>query len=423
MTPNAVMDVDQIQLSDPKFWGRPRDEREGACATLRAERPVIWQKELDDRLFPPGPGFWAVTKHADILEVSRNPEIYCSGKGATSSADMPPEFLEFFGSLINTDDPKHKRLRGLISAGFTPARLRKAEEVVRRAANSTINDIVDKGEGDFVTDIAAPYPIRIICDMVGIPESEHQFVFDMTNLILGGSDPEFISEDEDMAAKIFNAGFQLAEMMKTMREDRLKNPTDDLTSVLAHAEIDGERLTDRELGSFFILLVVAGNDTTRTALGQAIYALSQFPDQREILKNDFENLAPMAVEEILRWGTPVINMRRTATCDTELHGQKIAEGDKLLIWYCSGNRDEDVFDDPYVFDVRRTPNDHVAFGGPGPHFCLGANLARREISIMLGELFKRMPDMDVTGEPDYLQSLFINGIKHLPISWTPGKPV
>lgn len=421
MTPQTVS-VDDIQLGDPRFWGWPRDEREAVFATLRAERPVAWQKEIDDRLFPPGPGFWAVTKHADIHAVSRNPEVFCSGKGAVSIPDMPGPFLEYFGSLINTDDPHHKRLRGLVSTGFTPARLRKAEEAVRRAAIRTINDVIEKGEGDFIADIAAPFPIRVICDMVGIPESQHQLVFDMTNIILGGSDPEFISSEKDMGMEIMGAAISLVELMKEMRQERLKNPTDDLTSILAHAEIDGERLTDQELGSFFIILVTAGNETTRTALSHAILALSQYPEQSDLLRADFDAVIPTAVEEIIRWGSPVIHMRRTATCDTEISGQKIAEGDKVVLWYAAANRDEDVFENAQTFDVRRDPNDHVGFGAPGPHYCVGTNLARREITIMLDEIYRRMPDLKVTGEPEYLMSYFINGIKRLPVSWTAASP-
>ena len=419
MVPKLGIDVDDIQIGDPRFWGRPREEREGAFATLRAERPIAWQKEIDDRLFPLGPGFWAVTKHADILEVSKHPELFCSGKGATSIPDMPEIFLEFFGSLINTDDPKHKRLRSLVSAGFTPAQLRKASDAVRTAAVKSIDKMIEKGEGDFIEDIAAPFPIQVICDIVGIPESQHKFVYDTTNIILGATDPDYIAADEDMAATVMGAGFALVELMKDLAEQRLKNPTDDLTSVLVHAEIDGDRLTQAEMGSFFILLAVAGNETTRTGLAHGMMALSDFPEQRAIWQDDFDGVQATAIEEIVRWGTPVIHMRRTATADTEIHGQAIKEGDKLVMWYNSGNRDEDVFDEPFAFDVRRDPNDHVGFGGPGSHYCLGANLARREMSIMFEELFKRVPDMEVCGEPEYLMSYFINGVKKLPVKWTP----
>lgn len=419
MIPKLGIDVDTIQVGDPLFWQAPREEREGAFATLRAERPIAWQREIDDRLFPPGPGFWAVTKHEDILEISRNPELFCSGKGATNIPDMPDAFLEYFGSLINTDDPKHKRLRGLVSAGFTPAQLRKVSVAVTAAAIKTVDAMIEKGEGDFIEDIAAPFPIQVICDIVGIPESQHKFVFDTTNKILGGSDPEYISDDQDMGAEIMSAGVALVDLMKDLCEHRLKNPKDDLTSVLLHAEIDGERLTQAEMGSFFILLAVAGNETTRTGLAHGMKALSDYPDQREIWQKDFKGVEDTALEEIVRWGTPVMHMRRTATSDCVLHGQAIKEGDKLVMWYCSGNRDEDVFENPFTFDIRRDPNDHVGYGGPGPHYCVGANLARREMSIMFEELFKRAPDMEVCGEPEYLQSYFINGIKKLPIKWTP----
>ncbi|PCJ64417.1 MAG: cytochrome P450 [Candidatus Hydrogenedentota bacterium] len=419
MNPQSVVDLDDILLDDLRFWARPMEEREGTFALLRKERPVAWMKETDDRLFEMGPGYWSITKHADILHVSSNPEIFCSGKGATTIQDMPEAFLEFFGSLINTDDPKHKLLRGLISSGFTPAQLRKSEGLVVQAATKTLDKIIKNGSGDFVTDIAAPFPIRVICDIMGIPESQHEFVFDITNTILGGSDPEFISEDKDLATEIMGAATQLIAMMNEMRAERLKNPTDDLTTLLINAEIDGERLSEQDLSSFFILLANAGNETTRTALSQGMLALSQYPEQQRIWQDDFDGVTPTAIEEILRWGTPVIYMRRTATQDTELHGQAIKEGDKLILWYCSGNRDEDVFDDPFTFDVRRDPNDHVAFGGPGPHYCVGANLARREMIIMYRELFKRMPDLRVTGTEKPLLSLFIHGIKNMPIEWTP----
>lgn len=420
MIPEATLDLDDIQLSDPEFWRLPRVEREGAFATLRAERPVAWMKEIDDRFLPPGPGFWSITKQADILHVSRNPEIFCSGKGATSIPDLPVEFLEFFGSMINMDDPLHKRLRGLVAGGFTPARLKKAEEQVRRAARLSVDAVIERGECDFVTELAASFPLRIICEMMGIPDSQHDFVMEMTNLILGGGDPEFVAEPADLMQKIFGAGMQLAQLMKEMRQQRLKQPTDDITSIMTHAEIDGETMSEEEMGSFFILLVNAGNETTRNALSHGIHQLSVNPDQKEIWWNDFQNVTPLAVEEIVRWGSPVIMMRRTATRDTELRGQNIKAGDKLVLWYLAANRDEEVFENPFEFNVRRSPNDHVGFGGPGPHYCLGANLARREMTVMFDEIHRRIPDIETTAEPKWLWSNFINGIKHLPVRFTAG---
>jgi cytochrome P450 len=419
LEPKSVLSVDEIGLSELDFWVRPLEEREGAFATLRAERPISFHAEPRLEILPQGPGFWALVRHADILEVSRNPETFCSGKGV-NIADMPVQFNEFFGSMISMDDPKHGRLRRIVSRGFTPRRLRKVEEEVRRAADKVIDAVLDKGGCDFVTEIAAALPLEIICNMMGIPESQHQFVFDRTNMILGAGDPEYISEPTEIIPALLNAGSELAQLVMDLGRHRLQNPTDDLTSVLINAEVDGERLSEQELGSFFVLLVVAGNETTRNAISHGMKALCDYPEQRALWASDFERVAPTAVEEIVRWATPVIHFRRTATRDTEIGGQKIAEGEKVVLWYCSGNRDESVFDEPFRFDLTRKPNEHVGFGGPGPHFCMGAHLARREITVMFREIFRRLPDLQVTAEPDRLASFFIHGIKHMPCEFTPG---
>ena len=423
MKPEPVLSIDEINLSDPEFWSRPWEEREGAFQTLRRERPMAFFEEVDIPEMPmieSGPGYWAVTRHADILVASRTPQVFCSGRGATSIPDLPEMFLEFFGSMINMDDPKHLRLRKLVSGGFTPRRLAKLETEVEAAATRVIDAVIERGECDFVTEISAMFPIRIICDMVGIPESQHRFVFERTNVILGAGDPEYMPEGSDIAGVLLQAGSDLVELMKDLRRHRLENPTDDLTSVLAHAEIDGDRLTEQELGSFFVLLVAAGNETTRNAISHGMKALCDFPAERAIWQADFEGVARTAIEEIVRWASPVIFMRRTTTRDTELGGQKLEEGEKLLLFYNSGNRDEAVFDDPHRFDARRSPNEHVGFGGAGPHFCMGANLARREIRVMFRELFRRLPDLEITGPPERLASNFIHGIKHMPCAFTPG---
>ena len=418
MQPNEALSLDEIRLGDPAFWMLPPDVREGAFRTLRRERPISFHQEVDDRLFPPGPGFWALSRHADILHAGTHPKLFCSGRGATSIADIPTEFLEFFGSMINMDAPKHGRLRRLVSTAFTERLLSRVEHEVQEASSRVIDAVSEKGECDFVTEIAAPFPIRIICEMMGIPESQHGFVFEQTNIILGLGDPEYTPDTVDLGAQLMGSGAALAELMKDLRKQRLAQPTEDLTSVLVQAEIDGDRLTEQEMGSFFILLVAAGNETTRNAISHGMKALSDFPDQRRVWAADFEGVAPTAVEEIVRWASPVIFMRRTATGDTEIGGQKVREGDKFLLFYNSGNRDEAVFADPYRFDVRRDPNDHVGFGG-GPHFCLGANLARREITVMFREIFRRLPDLEISGEPERLFSAFIHGIKHMPCRFTP----
>ena len=416
MQPRCALPVDEIRLGEPAFWKLPLEEREGAFLTLRSERAVSFHDQLDPRL-PSGPGFWALTRHADVLEAGTTPKVFSSARGI-GIVDLPPEFLEFFGSMIAMDDPRHGRLRRLVSAAFTARQLGKVEHEVGEAAGRVIDAVAEKGECDFVTEISAPFPIRIICNMMGIPESQHAFVFEQTNIILGAGDPEYVGETADVLMAFYNAGAALAELMKDLAHTRRNNPTEDLTSVLVRAEIGGDRLTEQEMGSFFVLLVAAGNETTRNAISHGMKALCDHPDQRRIWQQDFDRIAPTAVEEIVRWASPVIFMRRSAVCDAEIGGTKVREGDKLLLFYPSANRDEAVFRDPFRFDVRRDPNDHLAFGG-GPHFCLGANLARREITVMFDELFRRLPDLEITGAPDRLFSPFIHGIKHMPCRFTP----
>ena len=418
--PGPHVAVDDIDISDIEFWVRPPAEREAAFAMLRAERPLAWfeDPEIPNPIIPRGPGYWAVTRYADVLEASRNPEVFCSGKGAVSIADFPPEMNEFYGSMISLDDPRHARLRRIVSAGFTPKMLKRLEDSVQRVASEIVDGVRDRGECDFVTDVAAALPLRIICDMMGVPAAHYDRLFQLSNIVLSMGDPEYVPEGEDVVVAFLNAGAELAAMVQDLGAYRREHPTDDLTSALVHASVDGETLDQAELGSFFILLVVAGNETTRTAISHTLHLLTEHPDQRAIWMADVERVTPTAVEEVVRCATPVIWMRRTATRDTTLGGRPVGEGDKLLLFYNSANRDEAVFADPYAFDVLRSPNDHVGFGGPGPHHCLGAHLARREISVMWRELFRRLPDIAATAEPDRLRSSFINGIKHLPCAWS-----
>ncbi len=421
MQPKRVLSVDEIDLSVPEFWIRPEAEREGAFASLREERPLPFFEEMHFEFspMPKGPGFYAVTKHADLVHVSKNADVFCSGKG-TQIMDQPPMFDEFFGSMINMDDPRHGRFRRIVARGFTPRMIQRYERDVQRVASRIVDDVIEQGSCDFVVDIAARLPLWIICDMMGIPESQHQFVFDKTNVILGAGDPEYVDDPAQIVPKLLQAGAELSQLAQELGKTRRGNPGDDLTSLLVNAEIDGEQLDDNELGSFFVLLAVAGNETTRNAISHGMKALCDHPDQRARWAADFEGLAGTAVEEIVRWATPVIHFRRTATRDTELRGQKLHEGDKLVLFYNSANRDDEVFDDPHRFDVGRTPNEHVGFGGPGPHHCMGAHLARREITVMFRELFTRIPDLQVTGEPQRLASMFIHGIKHMSCEWTAG---
>lgn len=419
-----TLSAEEIDLSSGDFWTLPIEEREGAFATLRAERPIPFMKEAEYAEFiPKGPGYWSLTRNSDIREASRNPDIFSSAKGATSIADMPPAFLEFFGGMINMDDPRHGRQRRIVSRGFTPRALKKIEVNVEARADRVIDRIVEQGTCDVVADLAAPLPLEIICDMMGIPESQAPVVLQQTNIILGLGDPEFVEELENVEVAALQAGSTLAGLMGEMAEERRKNPKDDLTTALLNTELEDGAMTDSELASFFILLVVAGNETTRNSISHGLKALCDFPDERKRWMQDVEGLMPTAIEEIVRWSSPVIHMRRTCTQDTTLSGQDFKEGDKVVLWYSSGNRDETVFDQPYRFDIGRTPNDHVGFGGPGPHYCLGANLARREIGVMFKKIFERIPDIQVTSPPVPLQSNFINGIKRMECEFSPGKPI
>jgi cytochrome P450 len=424
-TAQPAPSVDDIDLSDLDWWTRPLDERAAAFATLRAERPAadMVLPGLPHMGMPEFP-YVSITRHADIVEASRQPELFCSGKG-TNIGDMPPDFLEFFGSMINMDDPRHARMRRIVSRGFTPRQLETMRADVEGVAAEIVGEIAERGEGDFVTEVAARLPLRIILDMMGIPRSQEQFVFDHTNVILGFTDTEYVDIDDPVATTgaILTAGAELAQLVQELGEARIKDPGNDLVTALVTSEVDGEHLTPQELASFFVLLVVAGNETTRNAIAHGLWALTEHPDERDRWLADIDGLAPTAVEEIVRWASPVIHFRRTVTRDgARLAGREFSEGEKVVLWYWSGNRDEAVFDEPERFDLGRTPNDHIGFGGPGPHFCLGAHLARREIGVMFRELLRRLPDIRAAGEPQRLRSGFINGIKHMPAEWTPVAP-
>jgi len=418
------MTIAGIDLSQTAFWGLPLADRAAAFALLRAQDRPVFYPEPEVPFTEKGPGFYALVRHADVAEASRHPEVFSSARGATSIADLPPEFNEYFGSMINMDDPRHARLRRIVSRAFSPRLIAKFELDVRRAAAAIVDDLLAIGPCDFVQHVAARLPLKIICDMMGIPEDQYDMVLANTSMILAGADPEFATENAEQAVlQILGAGQALAELVTGLAAERAQSapaadapaadaPTD-LISALATANIDGEQLTSAELASFFILLVVAGNETTRNALSHAVMLFTEFPDQRALFLADLEGRMEGAVDEIVRHASPVIFMRRTLTQDYTLNGHDYLEGDKAVLYYYSANRDEAVFADPERFDITRSPNPHVGFGAAGPHFCLGAHLARREITVMLRELLTRVPDI-TAGEPDRLLSSFVNGIKRLP---------
>jgi methyl-branched lipid omega-hydroxylase len=415
MTTPASHPVEGIDISLMEFWEQPLDARSADFAKLRDLGRPPYFVEPDTPFTVPGSGYYALISHADVAAASRQPELFSSARGATSIADLPVEFNEYFGSMINMDDPRHARLRRIVSRAFTPKMIKKFEEDVQRTAAGIVDGLLDTGACDFVQHVSARLPLKIICEMMGIGDEHYDMVLRNTNIILSGSDPEFISEDMDTAvAQLLTAGKDLADLVIETAADRAKSPRDDVITALATANIDGEQLTPAELGSFFVLLVVAGNETTRTALSHALSLLTGHPDQRALLLADLEGRLPGAVEEIVRYSSPVIFMRRSVTRPCTLNGHEYNEGDKCVLFYWAANRDGSVFAQPDRFDITRSPNPHVGFGAAGPHFCLGAHLARREMTVMLRELMTRAPKIRATAPPDRLLSSFINGIKHLP---------
>ena len=406
-----------INLGTLKFWALDDSIRDGAFTTLRREAPIAFFPEIEFEGFETGPGYWALTKFDDVHFASRHPEIFSSYPNITI-ADQAPEVAEYFGSMIALDDPRHARLRNIVRSAFTPRVVARTEESVRERARRLVSDLIAKhpdGNGELVAELSGPLPLQVICDMMGVPEGDHQQIFHWTNIILGFGDPDMSTDFEEF----MKVAIDIGAYATALAEDRRANPRDDLTTALVAAEVDGERLTSAEIASFFILLAAAGNETTRNAISHGVLALSRYPEQRDIWWSDFDTHTPTAVEEIVRWASPVVYMRRTTTRDVEVSGVKIPAGDKVTMWYGSANRDEDKFANPWLFDVTRAPNHHVGFGGGGTHFCLGANLAHREIAVVFEELHSRIPDIVATDEPAMLLSAFIHGIKRLPVRWTP----
>jgi cholest-4-en-3-one 26-monooxygenase len=407
--------IEGIDLNDPERFVRL--EHHEMFTKLRAERPVYWQE--DDLK---GGGYWNVVKHADLIEVNRDTATFSSELGSTQimsgqypigeDPDMPFDTRGVL--MLDMDPPKHTRYRLLVNKGFTPRMIGLIEQALRHRATVIVDNVIETGSADFVENIAAELPLQAIAEIMGVPQEDRRKLFDWTNRMVGAGDPEYMDNDQQTAfVELFAYANELAAL-------RRNDPRDDIVTKLLNAEIEGEQLTELEFDMFMLLLAVAGNETTRNATAHGMYALMTNPEQFELLKSDPEGRIDDAVEEVLRWGSPVLHFRRTATVDTEIRGQAIKAGDRVVIWHISANRDEEVWDNPFTFDITRSPNPHVAFGGGGSHFCLGANLARMELKLILTELVTRLPDMQLAGEPERLLSNFIGGIKHMPVKWTPG---
>jgi cytochrome P450 len=388
----------------------------GFFALLRREDPVHFNAE------PDGPGFWAITRHADIKEVHRDWQTFSSETGGTSLQDLDPEQVEARKSMIDMDPPRHNQLRAIVAKGFTPRAVRAYEDSIRTLFRHLIDVALPKREFDFVAEIAAELPMRVFAEMLGAPQEDRHHLVELGDRMLGNSDPEL--QDPEEMERYRNlpfsspAALEMFEYGRKLYAERRAHPKDDIVTKLVMAEIDGHQLTERELDVYFILLATAGNETTRHTISHGMLALMEHRDQWDRLRED-PSLLETTADEMLRWATPVHHFRRTATRDVELRGKTIKAGDKVTTWFVSGNRDEEVFEAPDRFDVGRKPNPHMAFGPGGVHFCLGAHLARLEIRIAFEELIPRLADAELTGPVDRLRSNFFNGIKRFPIRVTP----
>jgi cholest-4-en-3-one 26-monooxygenase len=390
-----------VDLLDPDVFSR--GEHHEVFRRLRAEDALYWHPD------PAGPGFWCITKHADMQTVNRDAQTFSSLAGGirldtTQGSD---------GLLIDMDPPGHTRYRLLVNRGFTPRMVGLLEDALRARAERIVDRVIEHGEADLVVDIASELPLQAIAELLGVPQEDRHQLFEWSNRIIGFDDPEYAEESALAAAEMWTYIDRLAL-------DRKAAPRDDIPSRLLEAEIDGEHLSEQEFNSLVLLLAVAGSETTRNATTHGVHALVTNPDQLALLCDDLDARLPVAVEEILRWESPVHHFRRTATVDSELRGKTIRAGDRVVLWHPSANRDEDVFENADRFDITRHPNPHVTFGGGGPHFCLGANLARLELKVILAEVLTRLNDLRLAGPLVPLRSNHLNGVKHLAVTWTPG---
>ena len=405
-----------VDLSSIEFWALSPAEREQRFAQLRAAAPVTWQRQPESQLLPESEGtggYWAIVRYDHVREVSRDPERFCSGRGVMFE-DVPAELLEASQSFLAMDDPRHATLRKLVAEGFKPRAVKRIEDGIRADASTIVDELGEQPEGDFVEAVAKRLPMMTIMRMLGVPEQDQEAVLWSVDAAVSWNDPEFVAGRTPLEV-VMESMTIMTQIAFRLCAERRERPADDLITDLVQAEVDGERLTDAEIGAFLVLLSVAGNDTTRHTTSHTMRALCDFPDQRALLLEELDGRIEAAVEEFVRWASPVMTFRRTAMRDTEIAGQPIAAGEKVVMFYPSANRDEDVFDRPNELDVTRSPNRHVGFGGGGPHFCLGAPLARMQLKAIFTEVLGRYPELEV-GEPAYVVGNFVNGIARMPFA-------
>lgn len=417
MLTESKPDYDAIDLSSHAFWAKSMEERDHSFAELRKERPISWQKPAEGSLLddPDDPGYWAVVRHADVTTVSKAHEVFSSApeNGGVMFENIPAQLLEETQSILAMDEPRHGVTRRLLASAFNPRQIRQIEEQIRSQAQSIVTDFIDAGPADFVEQVATRMPLWTISEMLGVPRDERERMVQAVDQMVGLHDPSYQGEDGDPLMALLGGIATLHDVAQNLIDARRSHPEDDLMTALVQAEIEGRKLSDDDIRSYFVLLAIAGNDTTRNTTSHAMKALTDFPDQRRLLLDDFDKYIPAAIEEFIRWGTVVMTFRRTAVEDFVLAGHKISAGDKVVMFYSSANRDETVFDDPWRFDITRNPNPHVGFGGGGIHFCLGNHVARLQMRALFEEILTRVPDLEVS-EPEFVAGHFTNAIKRMP---------
>jgi len=401
------IDVDQINLADMEFWKRP--DREEAFAALRAEKPVSWHDFPEGSPEAGNKGFWSVTRYDDIVAVSSDSKTFTNGEG-TIVNDQSIEEAHQEGWFLNMDAPRHFKLRQIVSRAFSPQGVTKMTDAAKQYAVSVVASVKERGECDYAKDVAQTFPVEVVCDFLGAPKENRKRLHELTVRALAG---DILGANAFQA--ITGAFAELNDYGRYLAAEKRKKPGDDILSLILAAEVEGKKLDDVEAGYFFQLLVTAGMETTGTVGAHAMKCFLEFPEQMKIWASDPAGVAPTGFEELVRWVSPVMHMRRTASRDTEINGQRITAGDKVVMWYNSANRDAFAFEKPYDFNVLRSPNPHLGFGGGGRHTCLGAHLARMELPFLLAETLKQLKDIELAGEPELIPSRFINGIASLPV--------
>jgi cytochrome P450 len=420
----SVETVPDIDISSFSFWsGTTFDQREESFAKLRAAAPVSWHPPLESKLLEPeegAKGFWGINSHELVQKASRDTKTFSSASGIFME-DFPDVVVQGSLSFIVTDAPRHKELRGIVWSAFTPKHIKKLEDDIRRQAKELVDEIAPLGEADLATTLCKQLPGRLFTNLFGVPPGPlREEVMNCAEDMASWSDEEMCNGKEPI--ELFgDASFRLNDIALDLIEERRQNPQDDLLTWVCQAQTEDGVLEDWEVGSFFSLLSAAANDTTRHTIAHTLWAFDRFPEQRKLWQEriDDPEVGETLAEEAVRWATPLMHFRRQVTEDIEFGGVEMKKGDKVALWYCSGNRDEAAFDEPMKFDILRSPNRHVGFGGGGPHYCMGAALARLTLKSIFQEVYTRMPDLKIIGEPDFLDANVVHGVKRLPAEWTP----